>query len=366
MTRLPVILLSLLVLAGAASCGSGSACADRIDTLRLAPTLLAGDESFHEPLGILASDSRLFVRNSVKCDTIIDEYATDGKYLRSFLVKGIAPGQMPYLTGWWYESEGNRLVVESDVARRKLLAVENLDSAEPQLRLIMSLRDRIVGAPDDSVVPASLMKLRNGAVLAPNLNKAGLLNAYDSAGRFVRTVVGYPEVLRQSGLPEYALANFFHLTGRVSPDGNHFAAAGALGDILCFGTADGDSVRITVVAGQPQKGIEVEAEDGSYSTFRYTDSLRYFHPGGVVVSDSHVYTIAGGLASEVNDRNKKMAAGEIEPLTEIRVHDYDGHLKKIIYIPVGRCLLAVRPDDSALYALEESNEYGYRLFQFEL
>ena len=61
-----------------------------------------------------------------------------------------------------------------------------------------------------------------------------------------------------------------------------------------------------------------------------------------------------------------MATGNTEPLTTVRVYDYSGRLAKVLYLKAGRCLLAVKPDDSAIYALEESDEFGYRLLQFNL
>lgn len=363
---LTLLAIALSALTGATSCGSGSGEYDHTDTLRLTAKVVAGDETFHEPLGIVASNNRLYIRNSVKCDTIIDEYTSDGVLLRSFLPKGIEAGQMPYLTGMWYDAAGGRLVVESDVSRGKLLAVEGLDSASPQLRQVVALRERIVGAPDDTVVAAPLIRLANGAIFAPNLNSAGMLNAYTPDGKLKRVVLPYPEEILASGVPPYGLANFFHLTARVSPDGNHFAAASALGDMLCFGSADADSARITVVCGDIQRGIEIDSEEDGYGTFRYTDSLRYFHPGGVVVSDKHVYTVVGDYASAIAEKNRAMASGQIEPQTILRVYDYNGRLKKVIYLDAGRCLIAVKPDDSILYALEESDEFGYRLLQYNL
>lgn len=369
MRLLPLYLIITILIAfsGITSCGSGEGnnCYTT-DSLHLSGTVLAGDEAFREPLGIVASDDRIYIRNSVKYDTVIDEYTLGGEYIRSFLKKGIESGQLPYLTGMWYDAAAHRLVVESDVARGKLLAVEGLDSATPALRMVTSLRERIVGAPDDTVVPASLMLLGNGAVYAPNLNSAGMLNAYDRNGRLKKIAVHYPDVIYQSGVPAYGLANFFHLSGRVSPDGKHFAASSALGDVLVLGTADADSATITVITGEPQKGIEIDKEEDGYASFRYTDSLRYFYPGGVIVSDNHVYTAVGDYASAFTEKKRDMATGNTEPLTTVRVYDYSGRLAKVLYLKAGRCLLAVKPDDSAIYALEESDEFGYRLLQFNL
>ncbi|MDE5836561.1 MAG: 6-bladed beta-propeller, partial [Paramuribaculum sp.] len=81
-------------------CSSGS---DMPDTLRLTGTVIAQDEAFKSPYGIVASDSRIYVRNSGTTAMLIDEFDSDGNYVRSFLPQGSGEGAMPYLDAIRYD-----------------------------------------------------------------------------------------------------------------------------------------------------------------------------------------------------------------------------------------------------------------------
>lgn len=345
-------------------CSSGS---DMPDTLRLTGTVIAQDEAFKSPYGIVASDSRIYVRNSGTTAMLIDEFDSDGNYVRSFLPQGSGEGAMPYLDAIRYDETNSRLVVEAAPMYGALRVIEHLDTDKPRLNTVFTLPDRIVDSPADSVIPAHIIRLVNGAIITPNLTPAGMLAIYDNTGKFKRIVQPYPPKEKLgSDVPDYALANFFQMKGAASPDGKHFAAASTLGDIISFGTIDGDSVKIITNVGEPQEGIEISKEDGNFATFSYTDKLRYFFPSGITLSNKSVYAIEGGYANEFTDRRKKMTEGEADPLTRIRVYDYEGKIKRVLEINVGRCIIAVTPDDSTLYVLGENNENGYQLFRFEL
>ncbi|MDE5744312.1 MAG: TolB-like 6-bladed beta-propeller domain-containing protein [Paramuribaculum sp.] len=367
MTRFAAGIILLAAVSVISCTGAGSADSDRIDTMRLTGTVIAGDDAFKSPYGIVASASRVYVRNSGTAAMLIDEYDTNGQYVRSFLPQGSGEGAMPYLDAIRYDEANSRLIVEAAPMYGALRVVDNLDSEKPRLKTVFTLPKRIVGSPADSIVPANIIRLVNGAIITPNLTPAGMLAIYDNYGKFKKIIQPYPpkEELG-SDVPDYALANFFQMKGAASPDGKHFAAASLLGDIISFGTVEGDSVKITTNVGEPQEGIEISSEDGNFATFSYTDKLRYFFPGGVTVSNSSVYTIEGGYANDFTDTRKKMTEGEAAPATRVRVYDYNGKIKRVLELNVGRCLITVSPDDSVLYALSEDNENGYQLFKFEL
>ena len=350
------------------SCKGGSASgSDTPDTLCLTGQVIAQDDAFKSPYGIAASNSKIYVRNSGTSAMLIDEFDAEGNYVRSFLPQGSGEGAMPYLDALRYDELNSRLVVEAAPMYGALRVVDHLDTDKPRLNTVFNLPDRIAGSPADSVVPAHIIRLANGAIIAPNLTPAGMLAIYDYTGRFKRIVQPYPAKEKLgSDVPDYALANFFQMKGGASPDGKHFATASALGDIISFGTVEGDSVKIITNVGEPQEGIEISKEDGSFATFGYTDKLRYFFPAGITLSNKNVYAIEGGYATEFTEARKKMTEGEAAPVTRIRVYDYNGNIKRVLEINVGRCIIAVTPDDSTLYALGEDNENGYQLFKFEL
>lgn len=367
MMRTAVSAAAALLLVAASSCtGSGKGAEENIDTLNLTGTLIAEDSLFNSPYGIVASNEKIYVRNSGKEKLLIDEFDADGKYIRSFLKQGSGEGEMPYIDAIRYDAPHQRLIVEAAAMYGIMLAVENLDSGKPVLKTVFTLPERGVDADGDTIMPANIIRLSNGAIITPNLTPAGMLGIYDSTGNFRRIVQPYPpkEELG-SDVPDYALANFFQMKGAASPDGHHFAAASTLGDIISFGTVAGDSVEIVTRVGAPQEGIEIISEEGSASTIRYNEKLRYFFPRGVNVTDSRVYAIMGGYATE-NYGVGKSADDESMPCTMVRVYDYDGNVKSVLRLDVANCIIAVTPDDSTLYALAKSHKKGYQLFRFDL
>lgn len=367
MMRNAVSAAAALLLVAASSCtGSGKGAEERIDTLDLTGTLIAGDSLFNSPYGIVASAERIYVRNSGKEKLLIDEFDADGKYIRSFLKQGSGEGEMPYIDAIRYDATNHRLIVEAAAMYGIMLAVENLDSGKPALKTVFTLPERGIDAEGDTIMPANIIRLANGAVITPNLTPAGMLGIYDSTGNFKKIVQPYPpkEELG-SNVPDYALANFFQMKGAASPDGQHFAAASTLGDIISFGTAAGDSVDIVTLVGEPQEGIEITSEEGSASTIRYNEKLRYFFPRGVNVTNSSVYAIIGSHAND-NYALGKSVDDESMPCTMVRVYDYDGNIKSVLRLNVANCIIAVTPDDSTLYALGKSHKNGYQLFRFDL
>ncbi|MDE6263891.1 MAG: 6-bladed beta-propeller [Paramuribaculum sp.] len=366
MMRTAVCAAAALLLVAASSCtGSGKGAEEKIDTLNLTGTLIAGDSLFNTPYGIVASGDRIYVRNSGKEKLLIDEFDADGRYIRSFLKQGSGEGEMPYVDAIRFDAANRRLIVEAAAMYGVLLAIEDLDSNNPTLKTIFSLPERIAGAPGDSVVPANLIRLANGAIITPNLTPAGMLGIYDSTGNFKKIVQPYPpkEELG-SDVPDYALANFFQMKGAASPDGKHFAAASTLGDIISFGNVAGDSVDIVTLVGEPQEGIEI-SEEGSEATIRYNEKLRYFFPRGINVTDSCVYAVIGGYAHD-NYAVGKSADADSMPCTMVRVYDYNGNIKSVLRLDVANCIIAVTPDGSKLYALGKSHKNGYQLFRFDL
>lgn len=366
MTRFSAGIILLAAISATSCTGRGSADDNQVDTLCLVGKVIAGDEAFKTPFGIVASDSRLYVRNSGIDELLIDEFDTAGVYVRSFLNQGSGDDRMPYLDAIRYDQLNSRLIVEAAPMYGTLRAVENLNSCSPTLKTVFTLPEVSTEETGDSIFPAHIIRLANGAMISPNLTPAGMLAIYDNTGKFMKIVQPYPPKDELGiDVPDYALANFFQMKGAASPDGRHFAAVSTLADIISFGTVDGDSVRIITRVGEPQEGIEISEEAG-IANFSYTDKLRYFFPGGVTVSNASVYTIEGGLASQINEARKKMRQGEVPPVTKVRVYDYEGNIRRVLELNAGICVIAVSPDDSTLYALGENKENGYQLFKFNL
>lgn len=367
MKRIAACALTAAALCAASSCGSGAGRWDDVDTVALAGTVIIEDELLRSPLGITASDSNIFVWNSGKSDTLVDMFDLRGNRVRSFLTKGNGDNRVPYLEFARYSRIDSALIVGSSAFNGKLMGVTGLDGPNQRLVTIFSFPERIAGAPSDTVVPSSLvMRLENGAIVAANLTPAGMLAMYSPQGHFRRFVQPYPDKsLLGDSVPDYALPNFFVMTGGTSPDGKHFATSSKLGDILAFGTANADSVATVTFSGKPQKGITVVQSPDNYFRVEYNDSLEYFYPFGLALSDSHVYAVTGGIAASFNAGVASMKAGGGAPVY-INVYDYEGNPVRVLRLPLGMCRIAVTPDDTRLFAFVESDEDGYRIISFDL
>lgn len=367
MRRLTVCALTAAALCAASSCGSSAGRWDNVDTVAIGGTVIVEDELLRSPLGITASDNHIFVWNSGKSDTLIDMFDLQGNRVNSFLTKGNSENSVPYLEFARYSQLDSALIVGSSAFNGKLMCVTGLNSPAPRLVTKFSFPERIVGSPSDTVVPSSLvMRLENGAIVTANLTQGGMLALYSPQGRFRRFVQPYPDKsLLGDSVPDYALPNFFVMTGGTSPDGKHFATSSKLGDILAFGTATADSVDIVTYTGRPQKGITVVQSPDNYFRVEYNDSLEYFYPFGLALSNSHVYAVTGGIAATFDAGVASMKAGGGAPVY-INVYDYDGNPVRVLRVPLGMCRIAVTPDDSRLFAFVESDDNGYQIISFDL
>ncbi|MDE5688022.1 MAG: hypothetical protein K2I18_05270 [Paramuribaculum sp.] len=367
MKRIVASAIAAAALCAASSCGSGAGRWDDVDTVALAGTVIVEDELLRSPLGITASDDNIFVWNSGKSDTLIDMFDLGGHRIRSFLTKGNGENRMPYIEFARYSQLDSALIVGSSAFNGKLMNVTGLSGSAPQLVTRFSFSERIVGSPSDTVVPSSLvMQLENGAIVTANLTPGGMLALYSPQGRFRRFVQPYPDKsLLGDSVPDYALPNFFVMIGGTSPDGKHFATSSKLGDILAFGTATADSVDIVTYTGKPQKGINVVQSPDNYCRVEYNDSLEYFYPFGLALSNSHVYAVTGGIAATFNTGVASMKAGGGAPVY-INVYDYEGNPVRVLRVPLGMCRIAVTPDDSRLFAFVESDDNGYQIISFDL
>ena len=358
---------ALLTAASFCGCGRGEGSKTEADTISLTGKVVIPDSLLRNPGGIIVGRDRIYISNGgAQIDSMIDEFTLDGKFVRRMLAKGQGPGELPRMDGMYYDGTANRIGVKSPFAIGKVVMLDSLDSPKPVLKTIVAMPEHVVGSPEKSVFTAQFFRMANGALVGGNRTLDGLLSFYSPTGDFVRYEGEYPDSTTVGiNMPAWALENFFGMVISPTPDGRHFAATSKSGDIITFGTVQGDSISTVTLYGEPQEGIEAVNGDG-WVSFGFNDKYRYFFPGGVRVSDSHAYTVVGGLVKDKDVEWQKMAEGEIPTANQIKVWDFDGNLVRVININVGRCLLAVSPDDTKLYALTESAENGYEVLEFDL
>ena len=343
------------------SCGSGQKSDEQIDTLSLTSKIILNDDALRRPVTLAVGNERLYVLNwSGAVDTLIDEFSLDGQFVRSFLTKGQGPGEVVSAEKIFYDAVNNSLVVNDYMVRGKLVEVGQLSSERPQLRTVVELQTE----DNDSVMPGDMIvPLCNGMYVSNNCALSGMLGIYDSEGKFVRLVQPYPDKsVVSSDLPDFAMYNFFRMSGACSPDGEHFVSS-SNANILVFGDAGKESVKTISVVGDYQNGIETQ-KYGDNVAFSFSDKYHLYFPAWTV-SNSHFYAVCGGLSDELRGRWKQMMEGEIEPECYVRVYDFDGNVVKMLKLDVGQCSLAISADDSVLYALTETDE-GYSVREFKL
>lgn len=357
-----IFVCGVMICALLSSCGSGKKSVERVDTVALSSTIIINDDALRKPCAMAVGNDRLYILNmSYTVDTLIDEFTLDGQFVRSFLTKGQGPGEIVSAEAISYDATNNSLLINDYMIRGKLMAVEQLSSDGPQLKTIITLQTE----ENDSVLPTDLlMPLCNNMYVAGNQPASGMLGIYNSEGEFVRLVQPYPdEAQLGTKLPDFALYNFFRMSGKRAPDGKHFAAC-SNANILVTGEADSDTVVTHSIVGEPQNGIEV-VNIGENISFSYNDNYKIFFPGGITVSNSGFYIQCGGLQKELLTQWHKMKDGEIKPENYVKVYDFDGNIIKILKLDVGQCYLSVSPDDSSLYAITETDE-GYSVHRFDL
>lgn len=354
-------IIAALLLSMFSCSGSGSADYQGIDTLSLTGELIIPYDHIKTPENIYASDDKIFLVNSPGVDTLIDEFTSNGKPVRSFLSKGQGPDEAAFIFSSYIEAGKKRLMMVTTPGELRSVSLEA--DAQPLTEKVFAYN------PDKDTLNFSVktfMMADNHVLSAINSDK-GIFALFNSDGTFDRILAGHlPESDFGEGFPEYAKINFLQPAGAVSPDGKHFVCYFGRADMTGFANIDGDSIdfRINYVA--PPKGINVIVGDG-YISFDFGDDYTYYFTGNVTASDSHAYMpYCGMLARDAEKRNKDMAAGEIEPFSLIRVYDFDGNIVRVLRTDVNARAIAVSPDDKNLYVLTENDDKGYYIVKYAL
>ncbi|MDE6368909.1 MAG: TolB-like 6-bladed beta-propeller domain-containing protein [Muribaculaceae bacterium] len=357
-----ILAYTCVVSALLSSCGSGEKSSEQIDTLSLNSKVIINDDALRKPISMAVGDDKLYVLNwSGAVDTLIDEFTLDGKFVRSFLTKGQGPGELVSVEKIFYNSVNNSLVVNDYMIRGKLVEIKQLSSEKPMAETVIELQKE----DNDSVSPTDFIApLSNKMYVAGNRPLEGMLAIYDAEGKFVRLDQPYPDKsVVGSELPDWCMSTFFKMWGNCSPDGKHFVAY-SNANILVIGDAEKQSVKTASIVGDFVNGIVAE-NYGNNVAFTHSDRYHIYFPMGITTSNTHFYAQCSGLDTELNRQWQKMLEGEIEPECYVRVYDFDGNIVKILKLNVGKCSLAVSPDDSALYAFTETDE-GYTIHKFSL
>lgn len=355
--RFPAVSLLL----GLASCvGSGSVGVDQIDTLDLKGEIIIPYDSLNQPGVIFATDSRLYLMNSMNVDTIIEEYTLDGKFVRRFLTKGNGPDQVPFIYYIGLNQKNNQLEILSQPFNLEGL---NLDD-NPSLSHIFTFE--VPEGTDNSSLDASkpmagstMARLGDGSILAGNMSRGGLLAHFAPDGTFKKFYAPYPPKSEYGdGWPDYMVYNFTQPNIVVSPDGRNFAAKMGVADYLVFGELSGDSLKVTGSCLAPPKGINVELGDG-WASFDYDDTYTEPFKSAPIMSEKRVYIQRNKLPKmEYLKLVKQMMEGEIPPEAVLTEYDFAGNIVGAIRIDSMPMSVAVTPDDKTIYVLTETAEDG--------
>lgn len=349
-----------LLLALASCTGAGHGSSDHIDTLDLKGEIIIPYDSLAQPERIYATDSNLYILNSMNVDTLIEEYTLDGKFVRSFLTKGNGPDEVSFI----YYATLDPYRKQLDIIKTPY-TLDGLDlDGTPALSRIFTVEvpeGTDTSSPDASqpMPGGAMVRLADGSVLAGNMSRGGFLAQYAPDGSFSGFYAPYPSTSEYGdGLPDYMVFNFMSPQISVSPDGRHFAARMGVADYLVFGELSGDSLKVVGSCVAPPKGIKVEVGNG-WSSFEYEDSYVIPVKYGPIMSADRAYVVRNDIPeNEYMGIAKKMTEGEIPAEAILTEYDFNGNQVGAIRIDALPRTFAVTPDGSAFYVLTETADDG--------
>ncbi len=348
----------MLALASCSGAGSGSA--DSIDTLDLKGEIIIPYDSLTQPGKIFATDSRVYLLNSMNADSLVDEYTTDGHFVRSFLSKGQGPNEVPFLYNASMDPYHKALNIVKNPNHLETLNLEG----EPVMTNVFAFEvpegtDNNNLDPNKPMIGTRKALLADGSVLAGNMSRGGLLALYGPDGSFRQFAAPYPSKSDYGeGVPDYLVYNFMQPVIAVSPDGRHFAACMGVADYLVFGELTGDSITVTGSCVAPPQGIKVVVGNG-WSSFEYEDSYIIPVKAGPEMSADRVYVVHNTLLeNDYLKRLKSMSEGEIPAEAVITEYDLEGNPVAALRIDVVPMGMAVSPDGKAIYVLGETADDG--------
>ncbi len=248
------------------------------------------------------------------------------------------------------------------------MSLSGVKSPEPKLETVYEFDAEKTG--NETYTPGyEKWLMANGNIISGSMSRDGFFSIIDNDGKFVKYAVDYiPASEFGEGAPEYLIYNFLRPIGGPTPDGRHGAWAMGLADMLVFANAESDSVSFITKYVAPPKGIEFTVGENS-SSFSYTPEFTSYYEGEPALSNSHAYLQYSGMKqSDLSDLKLRISKGECQiPEREVRVFDFDGNLKRIIYIDGGYFgQLGVSPDDSKLYFVSENEDGEILVQQYDL
>ncbi len=350
----------------AASCGGHSAGGDAVDTLSLTGEVIIPYDSLRNPHSIYTVGDRLYLINGNKNETYADEFATDGRKLGELLPKGQGPGELSFIYNMGFDQMRKQLQFVVGLGKMKVLEGMGTDST----RLIDNAVDFgwKSGENKDSLFAPGMQMfiLADGTVVTSNSNRNGMFAAFTPDGKLKNLAGEYPPLSDfGDGMPEYMVYNFLQPRIGTNGDGSRFFSVIGSADMFETGVLDGDSIKVNTKYMAPPKGINVKVFD-TYSSFEYgEDYMAYF--GRLATSDNHAYVSYSGIpARDKASLETEMKAGEIPAVTELRVYDFDGNVRRVIRLDCVVVGWAVSADDSTLYAIGENDEDGFFVKRYDL
>ncbi len=349
-----------LLLGFAACTGAGEGTSDSIDTIDLKGEIIIPYDSLSQPQHIYATDSKLYLCNSISVDTIIEEYTLNGDFVRRFLTKGNGPNEVPFI----YSIGLDQCHKQFDIVKIPY-NLETLDlEGAPVLENVFAFK-----VPEDAdnsnlnesqpMPSGAMLRLADGSILAGNMSRGGLLAFFAPDGSFRQFAAPYPPKSEYGdGIPDYMLFNFMRPNIAVSPDGRHFTASMGAANYLVFGELTEDSLKVKTSFVAPPKGIKVIVGNG-WSSFQYEENYIMPVKNGPVMSADRTYIVQNTLLeNEYIALAEKMNQGEIPAETIISEYDFNGNLVGAIRIDALPRTFAVAPDGKTFYVITETPEDG--------
>lgn len=354
--------LALLFILSASSCGSSTHENDGIDSIVVSKssleTVIPYDSLRMPRYLLLAGDNILTINSGV--DTIIDRFTLDGCYIDAFLTLGQGPTDVSGIFSMQYAPfNGSLYITEQPWLPIKVISNLNVPFPQPTSTIRPEYTDSANVNPNGSPVV-----LADGIIVTKNSALEGMLAVFGPNHKFVKLLQPYPPRSEfGEGFPDFALFNFYYPYTAASPDGKHFVAAYAHGDILAFGCIENDTVRADFQIKSAPAGIVPKTVVRNAFGWEYNDKWVNSY-GQPALSDKYAYIPYYNVNIDPYVYRNKSPEGFTQ---EIRVYDFDGNHIRTIFIPdFVTTSIAVTPDDKNLFILNEDSEEGYRVLKMDL
>lgn len=360
---------SILIAACACSCGNNADQETIEDSFPESVTLI-DDEQLKAPIFITATESGIAVVNKDIADTLVDVFNKKGEMISRFLTQGNGPDEVLKLLQLQYDLN-NGTFYAIDYKNSSILKVDNWSINSPQISKLAKFetpnnQDAIDVNATEYLIAYSMGVMNGGEIVTTNATNSGMLAVFNNDLQLKDVIVPYPDKNKTNPkLTDWANIELYKPNVNVSPDGKFAMVDASVADVRIFLTYKGDSIAYKKFEDVYPNDIYIIQSGADFVQGAITPKSK-IHALSTSLSNNLAYQLYSGATVE------EMNASEFTKDTRqygsnlVRVFDKEGRLARNIHLDQMAKAIAVSPDDSTLYTLTESSQFGNRILKYEL